>query len=179
MDKRKDLVREKVEEEDFMDMMQLRGVRQIVRDRLLKEKGFKEDEIIIEPKFDLVLSDCKASVSIDFAVSLPEGIFAVIRCANSGLEFWERYVTAFARVVNKNYQIPFAVVTNSDSAKIIDVLSGNIKSEEFKDFPTRQEAIDFMAKFEKMPYSEKKIEREKRIVYAFEDVKRSAAGVVK
>jgi hypothetical protein len=171
MEKRQKIILEKIEEEDFVELMQLRGVKQIVYDKLIKEKGFYEDEIAIEPRFGLAFNDCEATVSMDFIISLLSTSFAVIRCANSGLEFWERYVTAFARAV-KDYQIPFAMVTNGYESKIIDVLSGTSEGEDMEHFYTRRQAVIIMKDFKRIPCPEKRLERERRIIYAFEDIKR-------
>lgn len=167
---REKMIQDKIKDEDFLEMMQLRGAKQIVWDILTKGKGFNPAEIQVEPKFELALSNCKATVGIDFALNLPSATFAVIRCANSGLEFWERYVTAFARAA-KEYQIPFGMVTNGYEAKIIDVFSGGSVGESIKDFYTRQEATDFLKDFEKVPCPERTLEKAKRIIYAFEDIK--------
>jgi hypothetical protein len=170
MEEKEKLIREKIKEEDLSEMLQLRGVKQIVWDNLTKEKGFSQEEIEIDPHFEIALSDCKSTVSIDFIITLPPATFAVIRCANSGLEFWERYVTAFAMVV-KDYQIPFAMVTNGYEAKIINVLSGALEGETMQDFYDRQEALNILKDFKPVPCPEKRLEREKRIIYAFEDIK--------
>ena len=170
MEDREKMIRDRVDKEDFVEIMQLKGVKQIVWDKLIKEKGFNRDEIAIEPKFELAISDCEATVSIDVVINLPQATFAVIRCANAGLEFWERYVTAFAMVV-KDYQIPFAMVTNGYEAKIVNVLSSSIVGENMKDFCNRQEALKIMQNFRKIPCPEKRVEKEKRIIYAFEGIK--------
>ena len=170
MEEREKMIRDKVEKEDFVEIMQLKGVKQIVWDKLTEEKGFNRHEIAIEPKFELAISDCEATVSIDFVINLPQATFAVIRCANAGLEFWERYVTAFAMAV-KDYQIPFAMVTNGYEAKIIDVLLSSIVGENMKDFCNRKDALKIMQNFKKIPCPEKRLEKEKRIIYAFEGIK--------
>jgi hypothetical protein len=170
MKEREKMIHEKIKEEDFLEMVQLRGVKQVVWTILTEAKGFDPEEIEIEPKFELALSDCEGTVGIDFVINLPAGTFAVIRCANSGLEFWERYVTAFGRAV-KDYQIPFAMVTNGDDAKIISVLSGALVGEKMTDFYTRQEAMNIMKDFKKVPCPEKTLEKAKRIIYAFEGIK--------
>jgi hypothetical protein len=170
MEEKEKLIREKIEEEDLSEMLQLRGVKQIVWDKLIKEKGFYQEEIAINPHFELVLSDCKSIVSMDFVINLSPATFAIIRCANSGLEFWERYVTAFAMVV-KDYQIPFAMVTNGYEAKIINVLSGALEGESMQTFYNRTEALNILKDFKPVPCPEKRLEREKRIIYAFEDIK--------
>lgn len=170
MEEREKIIREKIEEEEFIEMMKLRGVRQIVWKKLIDEKGFDPAEIEIEPQYKITLSDCEATVSIDFVINFPAASFAVIRCANSGLEFWERYVTAFARSV-KDYQIPFAMVTNGDEALTIDVLSGSLAGKSMQDFYNRLEALNKIKDFRKIPCPAQRLEREKRIMYAFEGIK--------
>ncbi len=170
MEEREKIIREKIEEEEFVEMMKLRGVRQIVWKKLIDEKGFDPAEIEIEPQYKITLSDCEATVSIDFVINLSDASFAVIRCANGGLEFWERYVTAFAMSA-KDYQIPFAMVTNGDEALTIDVLSGSLVGKSMQDFYNRTEALNKIKDFKKIPCPAQRLEREKRIIYAFEGIK--------
>lgn len=151
-------------------MMQLRGVKQIVWDKLINEKFYKPEEIDIEPQYALKLEGCEAKVSIDFVINFPPASFAVIKCANSGLESWERYVTAFARAV-KDYQIPYAMVTNGDEARIIDIVTGLLTGKTMQEFYDRQKALEIMNNFKKIPCSDHRTEKEKRIVYAFENIK--------
>lgn len=164
------LIQEKLEEEEFVEMMHLKGVKQIVWEKLINEKKFEPEEIEMEPQFVLQLEDCEATVSINFVINLPPASFVVIKCANSGLESWERYITALARSV-KDYQIPYAMVTTGDEAKIIDIFSGSLVGETMQNFFNRQEALEIMKNFKKIPCPDHRLEKEKRIVYAFEGIK--------
>lgn len=170
MDDRKKLIRERIEEEEQLEMMHLGGVKQKVWEILTKEKMFDPGEIEIDPEFRLRLSDCEATVSIDFIVDIPSASFMVVKCASSAIESWERYVISFARVI-KDYQIPYAVVTDGDNARIIDVLTGSLVSESIKNLLNRQEALDKMKDFKKIPCLVNRLERGKRIIYAFEGIK--------
>ena len=49
MEDREKLIREKLKEEELIDMMQLRGINQMVWEMLIKEKGFNPEEIEIKP----------------------------------------------------------------------------------------------------------------------------------
>jgi hypothetical protein len=137
---------------------------------LAKEKQFKTEEIKTDPEFRLTLGDREIKVSIDFVVNLPSASFMVIQCSSSSLEAWERYVTAFARVI-KDYQIPYAVVTDGEKALIIDVLGGKLIGESLGQLFNREEAINKMKDFKKIPCLTNRLEKEKRIVYAFESIK--------
>lgn len=170
MENREKMIEEKIKEEDFLDMMQLRGVNLMVWEKLTKEKGFNPKEIENNPQIEIALSDCKATVSIDFILNLSSTSFAVIKCANSALESWERYLTAFARAT-KDYQIPYAMVTNGNEARIIDIIAGAKIGDSIQEFFTLEEALNVMKKFKKIPCPISRLEKEKRIIYAFEGIK--------
>lgn len=170
MEDRDKLIQEKIKEEEFVEMMQLRGVKEKVWVILTKEKGFDPKEIEIDPEFKLTLSNCEATVSIDFVVNLAQSSFMVIRCIPTAIESWERYVIAFARAV-KDYQIPYAVVTDGENARILDVLSGSLVSKSLSGLFNRQEAINFIKDLKKIPCPVNRLEKEKRIIYAFEGIK--------
>lgn len=170
MEDREKLIKEKIAEKESIEQMQLRGVKQIVYEILTKEKGFYPEDIQIDPQFRLILSTCEATVGIDFLINLDKTSFMVIRCVSSGIESWERYVIAFARAI-KDYQIPFAVITDGEKAKVFDILNGSFTQESARELFTRQEADSLMKNFQRIPCPEKRLEKEKRIIYAFEGIK--------
>jgi hypothetical protein len=169
LEDREKLIQERIRKEEHIEMIHLEGVKQTVWEILTKEKKFNPDEIEIDPEFKLTLRDCEFTVSVDFIVNCPSASFMVIRCATA-MESWERYVISFAKVI-KDYQIPYAVVTDGDKARIIDVLTGSLVSESVKGLFSRQEALEKMKDFKKIPCPANRLEREKRIVYAYEGIK--------
>jgi hypothetical protein len=172
MDKeeREKKIKEKIEQEDFIEMMQLQGVRRSIWEFLTQQKGFDPKEVEINPQFKIALSNCETSVSIDFIINISSLSFMVIRCVQSAIESWERYVIAFARAA-KDYQIPYAVVTDGENARIYNMLTGSLASDTINGLPTRQEAEERMKAFTKVPCPPKRLEKEKRIIYAFEGIK--------
>jgi hypothetical protein len=170
MNDREKLIEQRIKEEEEIEIMQLSGIKQMILEFLIKEKQFKTEEIKIDPEFRLILGDREIKVSIDFVVSLPSATLMVIQCSSSSLEAWERYVTAFARAI-KDYQIPYAVVTDGDKALIIDVLAGKLIGDSLGQLLNREEALNKMKDFKKVPCPANRLEKEKRIVYAFESIK--------
>jgi hypothetical protein len=170
MEDREKLIRDKIKEEELIDMMQLRGINQMLWEMLTKEKGFNPEEIEINPEFRLQLSNCEANVSVDFIINISSVSFMVIRSVSTAIESWERYIVAFARAV-KDYQIPYAAVTDGENFRIYDVLSGSLLPEFTKGLFNRQEALNLMKDFQKIPCPANRQEKEKRIVYAFEGIK--------
>ncbi|MEW6569869.1 MAG: type I restriction enzyme HsdR N-terminal domain-containing protein [Nitrospirota bacterium] len=169
-EERNKIIQEKIQMQEQIERMQLQGLKQQILGILIEEKKFDPAEVEADPEFVLKMSDREAAATIDFIVNLPPGSFMVIRCVNSGLESWERYITAFARAV-KEYQIPYAVITNGEEVRIIDVLRGSLAVGTIDKLFTRQEALEKMRDFKKVPFPTHKLEREKRIIYAFEGIK--------
>lgn len=170
MEDREKLIQEKIKQEELIEMMQLKGVKQQVWEILIKEKGYNSDEIEIDPVFNLILSNCEAPVSIDFIINLDKISFMVIRSVPTAIESWERYIVAFAKAI-KDYQIPYAVVTDGENARIFDVLTGTVISESIRGLFSRQEALIKIKYFKKIPCPVNRLEKEKRIIYAFEGIK--------
>jgi hypothetical protein len=167
---REKIVMEKVKEEDMIAQEQLEGVKEWVWELLINKKNFHPEEIKIDPQFSLKLSDCETMVSIDYVINLNSMSFMVIKCSSSSIESWERYTKAFARVV-QNYQIPYAMVTDGENAKIFDMISGSIIGTSVHELFNRQAALDKIKDYKKIPFPPEKLEREKRIAYAFEGIK--------
>jgi len=170
MDDRDKLIREKIEEKEKIIGMQYRGVKHFVYEILTREKGYHPDEILVDPQFRIALSDCEAVVTADFLITIEGSGFMIIHCVSSGIEPWERYVIACARAIT-DYQIPFAVTTDGEIAKLFDIYSNSDRQLAIDDLPNRKEAVDVMKNFCKKPYPQKSLERERRIIYAFEGIK--------
>ncbi|MFN3739375.1 MAG: type I restriction enzyme HsdR N-terminal domain-containing protein [Thermodesulfovibrionales bacterium] len=167
---RKELIRQKIEEEEKKELLQLSGIRMKVWQFLTKDKGFSKEEILIDPEFELKLSDCIIKVSIDFIIKLNNSEAMLIRCSPTSIESWERYILAFARVI-KETQIPYAAVTDGERARIMDVLTGKVIGERIEDLPSKDELCRAIQNLKPSAFPSERLEREKRIVYAFEGVK--------
>lgn len=170
MDDREKLIQERIMAEECAEMMQMGGVKQKLWAILTRERKFDPRDIEVNPEFRLLLDDCEITVSIDFIINLSSASFMVIKCAATAIESWERYAISFARAI-KDYQIPYAMVTDGENARIIDVLTGSLVSESMGGFFNKQEALNKMKDFKKIPCPFYRLEREKRIVYAFEGIK--------
>jgi len=170
MNDRKKLIEELIKAEKQLETVQLGGIKQMVLEFLIREKHFKPEEIETNPEFKITIGDREIIIHIDFIVNLPSASFMVIQCSSSSLEAWDRYVISFARVI-KEYQIPYAVVTDGEDAQIIDVLTGRLIGKSLIELFNRNDALNKMKDSEKIPCPANRLEKEKRIVYAFEGIK--------
>lgn len=170
IDERKKIIQERIKQEEEIELVQLSGIRHKVWEFLIKEKHFKLAEIEITPEFKINLKDKEINVHTDFLINLNSLSFMAIQCATGALESWERYITSFASVI-KDYMIPFAMVTDGESARIIDVIKGKVIVKSLNELFNHEEALDIMKDFKKIPCPVNRLEKGKRIVYAFEGIK--------
>jgi hypothetical protein len=170
LEEKKKLIKGIIMAEESKEIIQVKTIKQKVLDFLIKEKGFDPSEIEIDPEFRIALSDSEFTTSMDYIINLASVSFLVIKCVSTAIESWERYVISVARVV-KDYQIPYAVVTDYDNVRLIDILKGSSINESLGDLFNRREAVEKMKEFKKISCPENRIEKEKRIIYAFEGIK--------
>jgi hypothetical protein len=167
---REKFILEIIKEEEQIETAQLGGIKQKVFEFLIKEKQFKPEEIETDTEFRITLSDSEITVHIDFVLNISSASFILILCRPTAIESWERYIISSAKVI-KDYQIPYAVVTDGEDARIIDVLTGRLIGKSLSKLFNRKEALNKMKDFKKIPCPANRLEKEKRIVYAFEGIK--------
>jgi hypothetical protein len=167
---RKKLILEHIKEEEQIETVQIGGIKQKVFEFLIKEKQFKPEEIETDPEFRITLSDSEITVHIDLVVNISSASFILILCRPTAIESWERYIISSAKVI-KDYQIPYTVVTDGENARIIDVLTGRLIGKSLSELFKREEALNKMKDFKKIPCPDNRLEKEKRIVYAFDSIK--------
>lgn len=63
------------------------------------------------------------------------------------------------------------MITDGENALIIDILAGRLIGKSLSEFFNREEALNKMKDFKKIPCPANRLEKEKRIVYAFEGIK--------
>ncbi len=167
---RQKLIREKIGRAEVEAEKSLALIRRAVRDFLVNEKGYSEEDIEVDMEFDMVLDAIKTTTSVDFILKLNGKRFMVIKCSPGALESRERHLISFARVVD-SYQIPFAVVTDGSVARVLDVVSGKLFSEGLGSLPERSQAAKMLDATVLIPYPSERMEREKRILLAFDSIK--------
>ena len=101
----------------------------------------------------------------------------IIRYGPGSLVSRERSALAAARVLNGDYRIPLAVVTNGRDALLLDTITAKVLRDGMEAIPTRKEALDLYPNLIFLPpQDEEKLLREKRILNAF-DLERCCIGI--
>ncbi len=156
--------------EEYLADKELTAVQRRVVEFLLSRKGYGRDDMEVNKEFDVRLGDASFKVSADVVLTIEGMRFLTIICAVSSLDSWERFSTALCRVVD-SYQIPYAVITDGDDAKVLDAVQGRLLSEGLDSIPARDEAVRIVRETTFCPHPEGKCEREKRILYAFDAIR--------
>lgn len=156
--------------EEYLSHLELTQVQRRVIDFLSSQKGYTNADIEANRDFRVDLPDASFNTRADIILKIDGEIFCVIKCVMSSLESWERHSIAFCRVV-ESYQIPYAIVTDSESARILDVVGGKLIAEGLDAIPSKEDARKIIQQAAFPPYPIEKVEREKMILYAFDAIK--------
>ncbi|OEU50655.1 MAG: hypothetical protein BA861_04450 [Desulfobacterales bacterium S3730MH5] len=165
--------------EILADTLDEREKQKIAR-LLVEEKGYLKDEIEVRREITLAVGDKTGVFKVDIVTRMKGKAFMIIIFGPGSLVSRERPAVAAARLV-EGYEVPFAVVTNGKAAEVLETRSGQVVSEGLHSIPSRDEALKRMEKITFEILTEECLDRERRILYAFEvlaarECNRSACG---
>ncbi len=164
------LVAERVRLEESLSERGATYLQKQVAEFLVGEKDYSADEIEINREFSVDLAGNTFTVKADILIALQGRRAFLIRCALSSPDSWERHAVAFCRVAEEA-QIPYAAVTDGILLKIIDTVTDGVIAEGPDVFPSRQEAIAMLERSVPRSFPKDKLDREKRILYAFDGIR--------
>ncbi len=169
-EERASLLAKKVQMEEYMAGLQLTQVQKRMVEFLISRKGYREDDLEINQDFTIELPGCSFVVRADIIVKIEGKRLFTVKCVMSSMESWERHSVAFGRVADV-YQIPYTVITDSEDARIIATADGTLVAQGLDAIPLRQEAERMQGEAAFNTYPSEKVDKEKRILYAFEAIK--------
>lgn len=144
--------------------------RRIIEYLLLEKKGYQVDDVQKRPAFRVELGQEQAYSSVDFLVTVDGKKAMIIKCAAGSLASRERQAVAAARVISSP-PVPLAVVADPVGAEVLDVVTGRVIGEGFGAIPIKEEMRRMLAVAEAKPLSPDRLEKEKRILLAFDAIK--------
>lgn len=169
---RQELIMEIIKSDEVNEQEGLNIIQKNVFDFLTTRKGFPVDSISANKKVKVFLPDTEFTVPIDLVISIDNTFVMAIKCAINSVESWERYSLALGRTLLDDYQIPFTVVTDSEVYILIDVLKSEVISRDKNDILSYDELSSFIkAHGRPLPYNQAKMERERRILHAFNAIR--------
>jgi len=144
--------------------------RRMVEYLLLEKKGYTREEVRKQVVFDVILGQETAHSSVDFLVTVEGKKAMVIKCASGSLSSRERQAVAAARLLDSP-PVPIAVVADPATAEVLDVMTGKVVGEGFGAIPVRDQILAVLSEKEPKPLSPERIEKEKRILLAFDAIR--------
>lgn len=167
---RKEQIRALLEQElrDGQDLAS--EARTMIEYLLLEKKGYLPGDVRENVRFEVKLGQETAYSCVDFLVSLDGKKAMVIKCAAGSLTSRERQAVAAARILDSSL-VPFAVVADPMNAEVLDAATGKVIGEGFGAIPLRDQLVALLAGRESKILSPERIEKEKRILLAFDVIK--------
>jgi hypothetical protein len=144
--------------------------RAMVAYLLREKKGYAAEDVRMGLAFEVTLGGETFWSSADFLVSVNGRTGMVIKCAAGSLDSRERQSIAAARVITSP-PLPVAVVADPVTAVVLDVAAGKPTGESFGAIPTKDQLTGIMAEKAMEPLDPKRLEKEKRILLAFDAIK--------
>lgn len=143
--------------------------RQDLSKMMVDKLDYQKDELEPRRYIETLFSTQFVRSNIELTVNLGGKNFMIIRYAPGSLVTRERSVIAAARVLEKEYQIPLAVVTNGRDAELLDTANGDVLATGMEAIPTRSQAEKMFTDltFRDAPQGKKR-EGELRILNAFD-----------
>ncbi|MBC2711974.1 MAG: type I restriction enzyme HsdR N-terminal domain-containing protein [Desulfosarcina sp.] len=141
--------------------------RQKIARILVTDKGYAKADI--HPRNPLIVAagNRKGHLWVDFTVTVDDRTAMVVKYGPGSLVTRYRPTLAISRLMAP-YQIPVVVVTNGESADILDGETGKLTASGFNRIPSRKDLMQQLARVDFSPISLKRAAMEARIVYAFE-----------
>jgi hypothetical protein len=146
------------------------AVRHLAEQLLLGEKGYVPADIRKNVVFDVALGGETIKSNVDFLVFFDNTSAMVVKCAAGSLASRERHVVAAARVLG-SLPVPVAVVMDPMNAVVLDGVTGKVMGEGYKSIPTKVQLIALLARTMLTPMAPDKLEREKRVLLAFDAIR--------
>lgn len=136
---------------------------------LVEKKGYQRDEVRANVVFDVILNKETVCSSVDFLVEVDGEKAMVVKCSSGSLSSRERQAVAAARLLDSP-PVPIAVVADPVNAEVLDTATGKVIGEGFGAIPVREQLIKIVSEKERVPLSPERLEKEKRILLAFDAI---------
>lgn len=142
-------------------------LRQEVARGLVLQKGYDRQDIRSREKISIACNDKRAQVPLDFRIVLHQRTAMIVKYGPGSILTRRRPALALSRLVAP-YQVPFVVITNGRDAEVLSGDSGRRLGEGLDAIPGKNRLLRLVAVAGWAPLTEKQIEMESRILYAYE-----------
>ena len=143
--------------------------RQQLERLMVEEKGFSKDELQPRLAIETQFNNQFVRSLIEITVTLDKRRAMIIRYGPGSLVTRERPAIAAARILEPEYRIPLAVVTNLRDAELLETKTGKVIETGINCIPDRQKLKELTKNLAFEPYTDTTSrEKEERILNAFD-----------
>jgi hypothetical protein len=142
-------------------------VREKVLNLLVAEKGFALEELEIDVPYAFQVGQEAFQSRASLVLTMEGRRVVLIKCGAGSILARERATLALARLL-ADYQIPLAVVTNSEDATLLDTVRGETLDCGLAAIPSKERLLELIKGLSFVPLPEKRSQMEMRILAAFE-----------
>ena len=143
--------------------------RQLVEKFLVNQKGFTAGDIHVNFPLTVTIGDQIYRSRVDLVVQVSSRMVMAVKCAAGSLGSRQREILAAARLMT-DYQIPISVVTNGETAIVLDTISGNEIGNGLDAIPSRKAAEHIVATADFNIYPEDRWKREAIIFRSYDSM---------
>jgi hypothetical protein len=143
--------------------------RQTVERYLVTEKKYTKEDIEVDAPLEVSIGDEPYRSSVDLVVSVHGKRYMAIKCAPGSLGSREREIVSAARLLDE-YQIPVSVVSDGNTAMVLDTVSGKKIGEGLDAIPSKKALQEAAKSLNLQPVAEKRLEREKLIFRSYDSM---------
>ena len=144
-------------------------LRQHLEKYLVEVKGYHTTDIRVDADIRIDIDGSCYASQLDLVVSVENRSFMVIKCAAGSLESREREVLSAARIF-ESFPVPYAVVSDSQTAVIYDTISGKKIGEALSLIPSHLQATEILSGIQPIEFSDKKRGKEKIIFRSYDSM---------
>lgn len=141
--------------------------RQRVEKFLVNKKKFNPAEIHVNYPLTVAIGKETYRSHVDLVIQIDQRMIMAIKCAAGSLGSRQREILSAARLLT-DYQIPFSIVSDGDTAVVLDTISGSEIGNGMAAIPDRKVAEKWVSTGNFMAYPEEKWEREAIIFRSYD-----------
>ena len=143
--------------------------RQLLERVLVEEKGYARQDIEVNVPIVVEIDGGAYKSRLDLVVLLGAKRIMAIKCAAGSLGSREREILAAARLIN-SYQIPVSMVSDGETAILLDTVSGKKIGNGMAAVPTKAMLRDRVKQITFVPLSAEREKREKIIFRSYDSM---------
>lgn len=152
-------------------------IRQDLSRLMVEDLGYEHSELKPRLTIETLFTRNFVKSTIELTVELEDKQVMIVRYGPGSLVSRERSALAAARVLNDEYRVPLAVVTNGRDATLLDTIEGKELGHGMQAIPDRHTLMEMLPSLIFLPpQDDEKRLREKRILNAF-DLERCCIGI--